>query len=99
MKEMHITDSWSRVLLEKAADAEVLKNIRIFSGTRRFITDSQEPSTGPYSPFSDALILCSSFNTRDQVSQPYKTAGKNYSFVCFHFYAFRQRRRRIQTEW
>jgi hypothetical protein len=26
--------------------------------------------------FSNTLILCSSFNTRDQVSHPYKTTGK-----------------------
>ena len=32
-------------------------------------------------PFSNTLSLCSSLSLIDQVSHPYKTTGKNYSFI------------------
>jgi hypothetical protein len=38
--------------------------------------------------------LCSSLNIRDQVSHPYRTTDKIYSFVYSNFYVFRQQARR-----
>jgi hypothetical protein len=43
-----LTHSWSWDLLEKRPVVQLLKNFPAFYGTRRFITWSQEPSTGPY---------------------------------------------------
>jgi hypothetical protein len=44
--------------------------------------------------FSNTLSLCSSLNVRDQVSHPYKTTGKVYSFIYWNCRVFRQQTRR-----
>jgi hypothetical protein len=38
---------------------------------------------------SNTLSLCFSLNVRDQISQPYKTTGKNDTFACFNSYVFK----------
>jgi hypothetical protein len=63
-----------------------------------FCSFLQPPVTSsPFGPnillstlFWNTVSLCSSFNVRDQVSHPFKTTGKNCSFVYFNFYVFRQ---------
>jgi hypothetical protein len=47
--------------------------------------------------FSNTLSLWSSQTIRDQVSHPYRTTGKNYSFVYSNFYVFRRQTRRQEV--
>jgi hypothetical protein len=51
--------------------------------------------------FSDNLSLCSSLNTRDEVSDPYKTTGRIVIFYILTFrpLASRRENRRLWTEW
>jgi hypothetical protein len=50
---------------------------------------------------SNTLSLCSPFNVRDQVSQPYRTKGKNivlYILICMYL-GSRREYKSFWTEW
>ena len=46
------------------------------------------PNTLLNTLFFNTISLRSSLKARDQVSEPYKTTGKNYSFIYFNLYIF-----------
>ena len=46
------------------------------------------PNYLPHNLFSNTLSLCCALNVRDQASHPYKTKGKNYSYVFLNLYIF-----------
>jgi len=54
---------WSKVLFEKLNSCSASEDIAVFCGNHRFITYSQEPTTGPYpepdesSPHPHTLFL------------------------------------------
>jgi hypothetical protein len=52
----HKRTPWSRVRNEKLPVSQLLKNLQIFYGTRRFITVFKEPSTGP-NPEPDEFVV------------------------------------------
>jgi hypothetical protein len=43
-----LTYSWSSALLEEPSILQILKNLPVFYGTRKFITVFTKPSTAPY---------------------------------------------------
>jgi hypothetical protein len=78
-----VSKIWDHVLKQTFV-GNVLRDVTIRPVTSSLIGPNILFST----LFWNTLSLCSSFNVRDQVSHPYKTAGKSIVFLCSNFYDF-----------